>query len=370
MNILSISHYDHAGCGYLLSAAINETTKHYSRAIKVYQGKLQYPFDVLTPTPQQAALLWRWADVIHLHDTLPPGLLPKTVPQKPIVITYHGSQYRKQHELENRKVKALGWIGTVATPDLTQYGLEWMPDCRPDMTDLSGRYRSNKFSVIHCPTKAETKGTKAVTEAMSGLPLTIVKNTPWRECLMAKASAHITIDQFRYGYGCNAIEAWSMQQPVVAGGSIPVLAEIERHVGFIPFYNCSETVADIRTAVMKLKENRDLYAAIAARGRECWYKYHRPEAAARRAVGLYKRALSLPPARIEWERGQSKFIEGGVLIRYVGYATQTQTVIGTKSHRHYTYDGTSTGRVFMVEERDADELVNAKRKGKVQFQLV
>ena len=161
MNILSLCKWDYAGCGFFLSDAINRHTKHVSRSVRVLTSTLQYPYDLLNISDKLLIELWQWCDVVHVHDA--PGVTfpPRGLPSKPVVITHHGTIYRRDPQRYNEEARAAGWVATVATPDLTQYGLPWLPDCRPDLTKYVKRPRGS-FIVAHAPTKRAVKGTGAV----------------------------------------------------------------------------------------------------------------------------------------------------------------------------------------------------------------
>jgi hypothetical protein len=347
LKILSLSEWDHAGCAYQLAEAINETTPHHCRAIKLHDNAFRYPYDMMGLTMQQITLLWKWSDVVHVHDSFPVNL-PRTIPPRPIVITYHGSEYRKAWKAKNKQVEAMKWIGSVATCDLTSYGLPWLPDCRPDLT----RYvnRTSTFSIAHSPTRQHRKGTAKVEEALTGLSLDIISKTTWENCLTRKGKAWLTVDQFRKGYGCSAIEAWAMGQPVVGGGEPDVMKAIEKYVGFVPFYYCAETIDDIREAVEELMTDKALYDEMTEAASLCWEKYHSPEATAARVLKLYDRALDLGAGRIvptrpslltrSNKKGVLGLADGDVVeVRFIGHGTQERTIIGSESGTHYRYSG-------------------------------
>jgi hypothetical protein len=125
LTILEIGEWDFAGCGYFLSQAINQNTDSTARSVRYHPSTLGFPFDIQAPTDAELADLWKRADVVHVHDDYRP--LPDGLQAKPTVITYHGSLYRAAPKTYDDKAKALGWIQTAATLDLTLLGPRWMP---------------------------------------------------------------------------------------------------------------------------------------------------------------------------------------------------------------------------------------------------
>src|SRR5690606_27554167 len=111
-----------------------------------------------------------------------------------------------------------------------------------------------------------------------GLPveLVLVEGRTWAECLTVKATADIYFDQVLLGYGCNAIEAWGMGIPVVAGADEWTLAQMRKEWNLgkrpMPFHEATEaTIAD---ALRELVQSPDLRAEVAKRGHAHAQKYH------------------------------------------------------------------------------------------------
>ncbi|NIV39132.1 MAG: hypothetical protein GWN58_59865, partial [Anaerolineae bacterium] len=67
------------------------------------------------------------------------------------------------------------------------------------------------------------------------------------KCLQRKARSHLYIDQFLMGYGTNALEAWAMGIPVVAGAHPDLRDRIKAAVGFVPFVETR--IEDLRATV-------------------------------------------------------------------------------------------------------------------------
>lgn len=373
MNVLSLCKWDYAGCGFFLSDAINRHTKHVSRSIRMLTSTLQYPYDLLNVSDKLLMELWRWADVIHVHDAPgvpfpPPGLEPK-----PTVITHHGTIYRRDPQHYNEEARAAGWVATVATPDLTQYGLPWLPDCRPDLSKYIKRSRGS-FIVAHAPTKRAVKGTPAVIGAKLA-ELDLIENVTWEQCLERKGKARLTIDQFKLGYGCNAIEAWSMSQAVIGNGSKTILGQIKSLIGYLPFVACDPTPAAIKATVERLHNDRIEYQEAVNRGRQCYRDFHSPQAVAIQAVAFYEQALAGGPARVprahRYQKPQPPEVgeNGLTLIEYIGPNAGDMAWYGAITGQQYQLGGVRN-RGY-VDSRDVPGLLEATdKRGRAVFRVV
>lgn len=358
LKIFSISKNDWAGCGYFLSQAVNEHTEHHSRAFRKERSLFDFPHELTHLTGQRLKALWNWADVIHIHDN--PGFDVTKMPHKPIVVTYHGTRYRNAPEVYNRLARKRGWLATVATPDLTQFGLPWLPDTRPDLSHLYDP--SDEFTVCHAPSKRDVKGTERVIEACkrAEVKLDLIEDVSWEECIQRKAKCHLLIDQFELGYGCNAIEAWSLRIPVIADGIPEVLDAIIKQFDYLPF----ESAFDERTIGLMFS-NRDYWQDWADTGWEHYYEHHRPKVAAETAVTFYHRAID------EWVPGNIRVVRSVqhewpkaaklVLLRYLGNNVGTTRWFPENgSGIQYTFSGKEPVRYVL--ETDVEWFMNQKTK--------
>ena len=294
MNILHLSKYDSGGNGYFLSQAIHTYTEHQSRALRAEQTYLSYPYDVLGTNESILTNLIAWADILHIRDNW--EWLPNDIYDKPVVITFSGNMYRRRYKELHQKCAEMGWMVTVSTIDLALLNsAPWMPNARQDMTqDL---FRNDVFSVCHTPTYRDRKGTETVEKAlgdMDGVKLVIVEGKPYRECLATRSRCHVTIDQFRHGYGNSAIEAWSMAQPVIsyAKASPEVVPLIKDKFEYLPWCNSPEHVRYIRRWVTKLRDNESIYRGWRDAGRKWFFKNHHAPVVAGRAIKLYEMVLN------------------------------------------------------------------------------
>lgn len=229
---------------------------------------------------------WRHADVVHLHHSMVAakrllyGWKGFRLPRRPFVVHYHGTGFRedsKPYLLEQRRFRATGLVGTLDLWLQAPHLVEWLP-CpvteRPRTPIEDGMVR-----IAHAPTNREVKGTQAFLEAIErlqadGLPveLDLIEGVPWSECLARKAQADIYYDQVQLGYGNNAIEAWGMGIPVIAGAQPATLAEMERRFGDLPFYVTTEQ--DIYSSLKAMVQSPDLRVEYTDRGLAHVRRFH------------------------------------------------------------------------------------------------
>ena len=297
VKILQIGQCDFANAGYFLAEAINRTTDHMARSVRYARGGLGFPYDILNPDEKKLRRWWQWADVIHIHDK--PGPLPLGMTNKPTVITHHGSWYRAKPMHYNSIAQASGWVATVATVDLTRFGLPLLPDTRPNLSQYSER--SDQFTVAHSPTGRDKKRTDVVIAACKkvGVPLDIIEGTPWRQCIERRSRAHVVADQLTNGFGCTAIESMMCGQPVIAGAdSIEKLRGIRAAIdGELPVILSSPDVDDLAEQIARLRDDHEHYAHMVEVGHEYVNRVHSYEAVAEKALEFYRKAMSLHASR-------------------------------------------------------------------------
>jgi hypothetical protein len=333
MNILSLAQWDWAGCGFFLSEAINACTEHHSRAVKIEESRFDFPFDIFRPRKQQLGVLIKWAHTIHIHDAFKQ---PRY--KQPVVVTFHGTRYRRAPEAYHKMLAKKSWYGTVATPDLTRFGLPLMPDCRPDLREYHDP--PDEFTVVHTPSKRDVKGTERVIEACrrTGVRLTLIEGKPYRECLEIKGRAHVLVDQLELGYGCSAIEAWAMGLPVIADaleeGEQAILDTFE----YLPYVKAGFGLESILDRMQIDPGYRQDWADT---GRQHYQEWHSYEAAAAKAVHHYETAIGLRRKRASRRsapirRGQIKSGEL-VLVRYLGDSMGIQSWHGPETGYRYKF---------------------------------
>lgn len=148
--------------------------------------------------------------------------------------------------------------------------------------------------IAHAPTNRQVKSTDQLIEAVERLQaegydveLDLIERRSWRECLARKAKADIYFDQIGLGFGCNAIEAWAMGIPVVAGAADETLDEMERRFGQLPFYHATpETIYDALRELIDDPKLRERYGQI---GLAYVRKYHDASVVVDQLKAIYQR---------------------------------------------------------------------------------
>ena len=208
-----------------------------------------FPYDIKWSgrTDREVFTLAAEADVIHLtNDVKAYFWLRQAKLRKPAVLHHHGTLFRNNPERLLVEARRLHFVQAVSTIDLLRFApdeLTWLPTCY-DLDALEAtrtayrRPSDGRVRVVSAPTNREVKSTDALEAAVrelqaEGLPVDLVlaQNMTHAACLEVKATADIYFDQVQLGYGCNAIEAWGMGIPVVAGADDWTLDAMRREFG-------------------------------------------------------------------------------------------------------------------------------------------
>lgn len=291
---------DAAGIAYRTKVAFD---RHYQgqvryRSLAVTPTYLDYPTDmILGPiTALRAGDLYRQADVVHLNSTLEGlwaiGINRRKVP-KPTLLQHHGTRFRDGHREIAAEARDQGCLQAVSTLDLMlEPDLTWVP-APYDLAALAAlrlAWRQEvpgdprEIVISHCPTQRGYKNTEAFVAAVDRLVekgrrvrLDLVEGVTWQQCLGRKARSDIHLDQMTYGYGCNAVEAWGMGIPVVAGvdeSLVPGTRErmLDTFGGSLPFAEASEaTIVDVLDRLVSDAAQRD---AVARAGVDHAWRFH------------------------------------------------------------------------------------------------
>jgi hypothetical protein len=296
MRVLNASHLaDTGGNGWRTAAAFarHRPDVHY-RATARQTNYLAYPADLPW---EQARREWIRADVVHVRD----GFQAERIlgaPRRPTVIHQHGTQFRRHRDrllAEQRQRRAIGLAATLDLVLAAPSDLEWMPALY-DLDALAKRrwtIDDGALRIAHAPTNRAVKGTEAFLAAAERLgrelpvEVILVERTAWRDCIERKSVADVYFDQVALGYGNNAIEAWGMGQPVIAGGADATLDEMVRRFGSLPFLR-----ADEGSILEALRELADPVArqAWADRGRAHAERYHAAPVGVALLAEVYTRA--------------------------------------------------------------------------------
>jgi glycosyltransferase involved in cell wall biosynthesis len=292
VNILFVSTGDNGGASYWQADAINKYTDHQARSIRIAQSYIGYPYDILNPSAPEIMKWGEWADVIHIRDGAPICL--DRLKDKQRLITFTGMSYRKKAAVIIPHYRKLGYTVCVSTADLLAYYPTSPPIWIPNPRELMERDEPfSEFTVCHAPTYRERKGTEAVIEAckLAKVCLELLERKTYYEVMTIKSRCHLLVDQFAYGYGNNAIEAWALGLPVISNGSRKLLPFIsERFGGRFPFAQCAENPKELAALIVKFRDNLTFYQGWANTGREYFLQHHHAPVVAKRLAKLYEGA--------------------------------------------------------------------------------
>jgi glycosyltransferase involved in cell wall biosynthesis len=290
MKILFVSVGDNGGGSYWLADAINKHTDHVARSIRIAQSYINYPYDILNPSDEDIVRWGQWADIIHVRDGAPRCL--DNLDGKRRFITFTGMSFRKKAPVLVSHYRNLEYTVCVSTADLIAYHPDnppvWIPNPRDEMVSTE---KFDSFTVCHAPTYRERKGTQTVIDAckLAKIDLELLERKSYVEVMRVKSRCHILVDQFAYGYGNNAIEAWALGEPVVSYGNAKMLSAIADHFdGRIPFCKCQEdsnSLAGILARMRDDKSFRDMYIDL---GREFFSTHHDSRSVASKLVDMYR----------------------------------------------------------------------------------
>jgi hypothetical protein len=257
-------------------------------------------------------------DVIHLNNS-PKAYykLKMAKVRKPALLHHHGTLFRNNPEPLLYDARRFHMVQAVSTIDLLRHSpdtLHWLPTAY-DLEELGAirtahrRKPDGLVRVVSAPTNPELKSTEKLKAAVAQLQaealpveLVIVANKTWRECLEVKATADIYFDQvavpaleYPGGYGCNAIEAWGMGIPVVAGADEWTTARMRQEWNLkpnqpLPFVEATEdTIGD---AIAALVLSTGFIEEAGNRGRVHARTYHAEKPALKRLAELYGLAIA------------------------------------------------------------------------------
>lgn len=295
---------DTGGQGYRIARAFAKHAPAWDvRAMAVSSTFIGYAEDV-PYSKVEAQRLYDAADVVHHKNSLHGYATFEHGDRQPTVIHHQGTRLRENAEAVSREVASVGAVSLTSTVDL---GLSvrgpstWLPS--PFDLDAIARYRrrrsDGRIRIAHAPTNRTVKGTETIITALERLAFArfpiefdLIERQSWAACLARKGLADLFIDQLKLGYGNNAIEAWAMGIPVVAGVADPaVRALMIREWGELPFFETTPaTLAADLAGLLRSPQLREEYAE---RGRRHVERYH-SEAA---VVALLQRVYrAVPPS--------------------------------------------------------------------------
>ncbi len=298
LRVLLCGDSDNGGGSWWLADALNRYAGCEAQAVRGYQSYIQYPADLVDPSMDVWAALVQWADVLHIRDRLPQvARRGPSLKGKPTVITFTGAIFRGEHAAVFNAVEAC-WQICVATPDMLvscqSVAAHWLPNPREPMPQY--RCPAEWFCLAQAPTSRSAKHTELLIRvaASCGVPLDVIEGVTYEESLKRKGRAWVVVDQFKYGYGNNAIEAWAMGLPVISGWcnhrdyrgvSVAIYGDPP------PFAEARPNAPSICEAIERLRDDRSYYAEMVERGQDHFYRFHHAPVVARRAMEIYRMVL-------------------------------------------------------------------------------
>lgn len=319
LKALAIGDYDPASVVGRFAAAAEKYDELRIRSVHRSEHMYQsMPGDIVWLAKDEPMIrrLAHEADIIHLNNSYRPYQKLKMGYRKPMLLHHHGSLLRspgRQHaESPSWNKDLLQWayqhhvLQAVSTVDLMRIApeeLHWLPTAYDvDWLQAFGKEHRREpddvIRVISAPTNRSVKSTDALEAAVAKLQrdglnveLIVIEFKPWAECMALKATADIYFDQVILGYGCNAVEAWGMGIPVIAGADEWTLKKMKEVYGTdkLPFYEATEET--IGEAIADLATHKAKRTQYARRGLAHVRKFHDELPALTRLAALYREAI-------------------------------------------------------------------------------
>ena len=189
--------------------------------------RIDHRYDLGKLTREQ----WPNADVVHLNNDLRyiERFRKLSTRGKAVVVHHHGTMFRTRPDYHLQSLKAYKATAIFSTVDLWAMAPDkgtWQPQTyeRRELAKYRRLNETDTLRVAHAPTNRAIKGTNALIAAVkrlqkegANISLDIIEKKPNVQCLIRKGMADVYVDQMLLGYGCNAVEAWGMGIPVIAG---------------------------------------------------------------------------------------------------------------------------------------------------------
>lgn len=287
-----------------------QRTDWVARSMAATRTYIAYPED-LPYRREQLLELYASADAIHLQNHPAGWELYDNGAGKPTVLQHHGTIFRDDHEALSAVARRVGMVEIASTLDLVMLepSVTWVP-VPYDLGALQAirqRVYQPKEGVIriaHAPTNRAVKGTAtflAVVDRLRAkghrIEVVLIEQRAWAQCLALKAQADIYYDQMELGYGCNAVEAWGMGMPVVAGVADPaVQATMLERWGRWPFAFAQPDT--LEATLEQLVTSPAARAVGAAVGREHFDRWHDERTVAAQLADIYSGAPATEPGPV------------------------------------------------------------------------
>lgn len=302
LKAMAIGQYDPANVVGRFGLAADKLGGVVIRSAHKAEAYFEFPRDILWDrrTEGEVRRLAEEADVIHLNNSWRAYRYFRL--RKPALLHHHGSLFRSNPGPLLAAAKSGGFVQAVSTHDLLRLApkeLHWLPTAY-DTDELRAYGEANRrepdgrVRIVSAPTNRLWKSTDLLEAAVrklqrKGLPvdLVLIEGKTWAECMAIKATADVYFDQVILGYGCNAVEAWGMGIPVIAGAD-EWTTERMRQDFPLPFYQATEQT--IGAAIEALMDP-DVRAEYTAKGTAHVERWHAEKPALTRLVDLYMAAI-------------------------------------------------------------------------------
>lgn len=304
LHVLALGNTDPAGVMARFQLASEHEGRLSIRSAHRADQYFHFPADIRWHDSASERLVRRLAaeaDVIHLNNSWMPYTRLRL--RKPALLHHHGSMFRKDSAAMMTRAASMRMTQAVSTLDLTRPNvdrLHWLPTAYnlDELAELRNPQTGGTIRVVSCPTNRGYKSTDALIVAVDRLraasvpvELVLVEGMTWTDAMAVKATADVVFDQVLLGYGCNAVEAWGMGIPVIAGADDWTLERMRSEFdGVLPFYVATEdTIGD---AIRAMVESASLRAEYAAIGQAHVQRWHAERPALARLASLYARAIA------------------------------------------------------------------------------
>jgi hypothetical protein len=260
---------------------------------------------------------WPWAEVIHLNNDLRYIERFRQLNRrgKSLVIHHHGTMFRTalQHHLDALQLyRAVAITSTVDLHALAPEQTTWIPQAyqKYELQSYRKPVDDGILKIAHAPTNRGIKSTVALQRAVDRLrkegaavSLDIIERRSNVECMRRKGRADLFVDQVLLGYGCNAIEAYGMGIPVIAGVDPEKAKAITKQYippdtrdvmlsiwGEMPFYESTEE--GLYDSISAFIDKPSLLKRYSKKGTAHFLRFHEAEVATTKLRTVYEKALS------------------------------------------------------------------------------
>jgi hypothetical protein len=276
-----------------------------------------YPIKHRLHLPTLVNEQWPNAELIHLNNDLRYIERFRRLDRKgkALVIHHHGTMFRTRLDYHLAALEQYGATAITSTVDLHALAPEqttWIPQAYQleELQSYRAPTEDGILKIAHAPTNRGIKSTMPLIAAVeklkkqgAAISLDIIERRNNVECMRRKGKADLFVDQTILGYGCNAIEAWGMGIPVIAGVDPErATAYVKQYIpldtrdtmlstwGSIPFYESTET--ELYASISAFINNPKLLKQYSTKGMQHFMKFHDAAAALPMLRAVYERALS------------------------------------------------------------------------------